>query len=146
LDLQEKLNEENSKGFVLLVDIEKAYDNVDRDYLEECISTFNFGPFFCKWVHILHANSEGRIIMNGFLSKPFEIKYGVRLGCPWAPILFVCALEPLACSIRESTIKGIKLNESCSLRYKGYVDDTTCYLNSLEEINTITELFQNFRE
>jgi hypothetical protein len=48
LDTQEKLNKENSKGFALLVDIEKAYDDVDRNYLEEYISTFHFGPYFCK--------------------------------------------------------------------------------------------------
>ena len=60
LDLQEKLNKENSKGFLSLVDIEKSYDNVDRDYLEECISNFNFGPFFVNgFIYFMQIQKEG---------------------------------------------------------------------------------------
>jgi Reverse transcriptase (RNA-dependent DNA polymerase) len=118
LKLQEKLNQENIKGYALLVDIEKTYHTLNREFLGEVLKAFKFGPIFCKWVGLIHNLSEAQIMINGFLSKPCTINSGARQGCPWAPVLFVCAIEPLACSIRESCVKEITLDEHYGLNIK----------------------------
>jgi hypothetical protein len=131
-------------GFTFLADIEKAFDSVCRDFLHSSLQKFNFGPFCIEWFLTLHNQSTARLIINGHLSGYVDINSGVRQGCPWAPLLFLAATEPLACNIRNSNI-GIELSDT-KLSYMGYADDTCCYLASLLEIDTLFKIFHTYKD
>jgi hypothetical protein len=124
LDTQEYLEYKQRPGFAFLADIEKAYDSVCRTFLERCLSCFGFGDDFLRWFRILHSDTVARVTLTGFLSTSFKVVSGVRQGCPWAPLLFHCATESLACNIQDSYISGICLPTADALVYKGYADDT----------------------
>lgn len=145
LDTQEYLEHAQRPGYAFLADIEKAYDSVCRQYLEKCLATFGFGHNFIRWFHILHTASVAKVTIAGFLSESFDVISGVRQGCPWAPLLFLCATESLACNIRSSTIQGIRLPNGDSLLYKGYADDTVCYSESYEDLTVMTAIFHAFQ-
>lgn len=144
LETQDFMLNNQKSGFAFLADIEKAFDSVCRDFLQASLLKLNFGPFFIRWFLTLHNKSAARLIINGHFSEPFSILSSVRQGCPWAPLLFLVATEPLACNIRTSNI-GIQL-PNAKLSYRGYADDTCCYLANTAEISSLLEIFQTYEE
>jgi hypothetical protein len=89
LDVQEHLAREARSGLCFLTDWEKAYDLMDRDFIEASLVAFGFGPILVKWFQILHFETFSRVTINAFLTDPFPVLSGVRQGCPWAPFLFI---------------------------------------------------------
>jgi hypothetical protein len=88
-----------------------------------------FGPNFIHWFITLHQDSKAFLLVQ---------------GCPWAPLLFTCAVEPLACLICSSTVPGIPLSTHYSLKYKGYADDTTIHFDDLKDLPLLTTLLTSF--
>ena len=52
LDLIDYADCNNISGAIVLLDIEKAFDSVHRDFLLEVLKRFNFGENFIKWVKV----------------------------------------------------------------------------------------------
>jgi len=50
--------------------------------------------------------SEGRVIINGSLSKPFLMKRGTKQGDPMSPTLFLLVVELLNRSLQNNKIEG----------------------------------------
>ena len=83
---------------------------MEHDYLYEVLGAFNFGSDFIKWIKAFYCKRSSYIINNGFLSDRLSMERGVFQGCPISPLLFLCAIEVLAISIRKNTdIEGIKI-------------------------------------
>jgi hypothetical protein len=58
------------------------------------------------------------VIVNGEISEPFIVTRGVRQGDPLSCLLFNLVIEPLACLIRNSDLKGVRVpgkNEDLAL-------------------------------
>lgn len=133
LDTQEHLCKTQKRGYAFLADWEKAYDRIDRGFLEQSLAAFGFGPTFCQWFRLLHKNSTAQVIVNGFLTDSFSVDSGVRQGCPWAPFLFLIGVEPLACALRQrNDIQGIVLPGGEKILYSGYADDTPFSFQTLK--------------
>lgn len=97
---------------LLFIDFEKAFDSLERPFLEICFNQFGFEADFKRWVNVFYKNIQSCIINNGFCSHYFKIERGVKQGDPLSPYLFVTAIEILAIAIRnQDDIKGIKIND-----------------------------------
>jgi hypothetical protein len=142
LDTQHYLYKTNKTGYAFLADWEKAYDRIDRPFLEETLQAFGFGPDFINWFNLLHKDSNAQVILIGFLTESFGVQSGVRQGCPWAHFLFFVGIEPLACALKNnSSVNGIDLPDGKTLLYSGYGDDTTLFLSSLEDLHKCVSTF-----
>lgn len=144
LEVQDYMHNSQTSGFAFLADIEKAFDSVCRDFLLASLEKLGFGPHFIAWFVTLHNVSVAQITINGFLSEAFDTLSGVRQGCPWAPLLFLAATEPFAYNARKSNI-GISISGD-RLSYKGYADDTCCYVSSILELQKLLGIFQIYQE
>lgn len=50
---------------------------------------------------------KSRVLVNGVLSDPFDLRAGVRQGCPLSPLAFICVIEPFLVNIqKEKVCKG----------------------------------------
>ena len=100
IDIQSVCKIENIDGLALSIDFEKAFDMIDWNFMYDALRVFGFDQYFINWVKLLYTDIQGRVINNGFASDSFEIKRGVRQGCPLSPYLFIIAVEVLGCFMR----------------------------------------------
>ena len=69
-------------------------------------------------------------MINGCLSRTFKITRGVRQGDPLSCLLFDLAIEPLAASLRASSLKGYNIPGAAErLIATLFADDTTTFLH-----------------
>ena len=47
---------ENIPGLMIFLDFQKAFDNVEWDFILECLESFSFGPECVGWVKTFYKN------------------------------------------------------------------------------------------
>ena len=118
------------KGFLLSLDLQKAFDSVSWAYIFSILERWGFGSNFLGLIGALYANPRALVRINGHYSKPIEIRRGTRQGCPLSPLLFAIAIETLAIAIRQNpNILGVRCGEQthkCAL----FADDILLFLTS----------------
>jgi len=92
-------------GLLIFIDFRKAFDSLERNFLQRCLKSFNFDPNFIHWVMTFYKNIQSCIINNGITSHYFTFERGVRQGDSLSPYLFVVAVETLAIVIRQNSTK-----------------------------------------
>ena len=113
---------------IAFLDFEKAFDQLDWNFIEQTLTAFNFGPFFKNVVKTMYANVTSCVTNNGYSSEFFNIQRGIRQGCPLSALLFILAVEILSIKIRgQPSIKGITINTQ-EIKLTQLADDTTLFL------------------
>ncbi|CAI5462501.1 unnamed protein product [Closterium sp. Yama58-4] len=145
-DAIDAAEQEDEDWLLLLVDFQKAYDSVSRDYLFTTLGNMGFSEKFTRWVKGLHDGAATRVLLNGWIGERVEMDKGVRQGCPLAPYLFLCAVEPLCQEIERRKLGVRKRGVKGSLDYIGYADDTTLVLKGKEQVVVAEKLLGEFAE
>ena len=106
-DLFNYVKVNNTPGMLLMIDFEKAFDSVDFRFLVTTLELFEFGEYFITWVKIILGYNEGTqfravTVVNGNISKPFEIRRGCRQGDPISGYLFILVMEILALLLKKN--------------------------------------------
>jgi exonuclease III len=116
-------------GALVALDQEKAYDKIAHDYLWATMHKFNVPEHFIRTVRHLYTGAETLVIINGVLSGRYTVTRGVRQGDPLSCLLFDIAIEPLACMLRSSHLKGLQVT-GCTERVLAslFADDTSVIL------------------
>ena len=92
LNIIQYSSQTNHTGLAVSLDVEKAFDRVEWEYLFNALGRFGLGGDFLKWIKILHNSPQACIVTNGTRSSPFTLCRGTRQGCPLSPLLFALAL------------------------------------------------------
>ena len=106
--VMEKAVEKRRELFVAFIDLEKAYDKVNRVKLWEALRQAQVGEGLLKAIQYLYVNCEAREKVGGKHTEWFEVKQGVRQGCTLSPWLFNVFLDTEA---RVGFEKGVRLGE-----------------------------------
>ncbi|CAI5969000.1 unnamed protein product [Closterium sp. NIES-65] len=142
-DLIETAKNEDSDWYLLLIDFEKAYDSVQRGFMLETIAKLGFPPRFVGWIETLHRDLHTRLCINGWTGEQIQMRKGVRQGCPLAPYLFLCAVEPLSRLVEKREL-GLGEKGCERLAYVGYADDTTLLLEGEAQLAAAGPVLQGF--
>ena len=139
IDLIEYCDANQIPGSIILLDIEKAFDSVDHNYLFQVLHHFNFGDCFISRVKSFYSNRKTYIKNNGFISEEISMDRGIFQGCPISPLLFLCAIEVAAILIRNNDqIKGIKVGD-LEKKINLLADDMACFVHGDQD--SFTNLF-----
>ncbi|CAI7918090.1 unnamed protein product [Closterium sp. NIES-54] len=133
---------DNEDWFLLLVDFKKAFDSISRGYLFRTMRAMGFPDRFVKWIEGLHEGTQTRLLVNGWMGEGVEVVSGVRQGCPLAPYLFLCAVEPLVQIVLRKKMVINKASER--LAYIGYVDGTTLVLEGKQQLIKAEQVLAKF--
>ena len=74
--------------FVVFIDLDKAYDRVNRVKLWEALTQAQAGEGLVRAVQSLYMECEARVKVEEKHSKWFKVDQGVRQGCTLSPWLF----------------------------------------------------------
>jgi len=83
----QKRKEHNLPLFLLFIDYEKAYDNVNRDKLWEMMDN-KIPKHLLNKIKCIYKNTKVRIKFNYGISEPIHTNKGVRQGCGLSLVLF----------------------------------------------------------
>ena len=87
----------------LKLDFSKAYDQVDLASLLKTMQVMGFSLEFVDMTRLLFNGTQARVNVNGRYMQYFDIKPGVRQGCPLAPYIFLIIGEILNHCIKQET-------------------------------------------
>ena len=88
----------NMEGYLLIIDIEKAFDSVDHHFLL-AIPKCGYKENFLRWIETLFSNQESCIINWAITTHYFKLKKVTRQGDPISAYLFILVLEAVFCVI-----------------------------------------------
>ena len=149
------------RGAVLSLDIRKAFDTINHQYLEKVYDFFNLGPCIKRWLALLGTNRQACIILEDDLcTEYFDLERGNAQGDNISPFTFNLGYQILLFKLQydlqidsivpEPDIPGSHppLHENVSTdipRVYGLADDatvlTTMQVNSLRRVKEILEEF-----
>lgn len=95
------------KGWMIIkVDLEKAFDKLRWDFIEETLNDARLPPLLIKVIMNCITTSSIQVLWNGSTTDSFLPQRGIRQGDPLSPYLFVLCMEKLAQSITQEVDKS----------------------------------------
>ncbi|KAK4384721.1 hypothetical protein Sango_3032300 [Sesamum angolense] len=79
----------------LKVDLRKAYDTVEWDFLIATLRMFGFPAIFIRWIEECVTSAQYSVVVNGGVHGFFAGARGFRQGDTMSPYLFVLVMEVL---------------------------------------------------
>ena len=64
----------NISGYLVAMDIEKAFDSLDHDFLLSALKKFGFGENFIHWIKVLLNKQQSWVINGGFTTRYLNLE------------------------------------------------------------------------
>jgi hypothetical protein len=78
VDIINYSNANNKDCLIAFLDFEKAFDQLEWKFIEETLTSFNFGECFRNIVKTMYTNVTSCVMNNGYSSQFFQIQRGIR--------------------------------------------------------------------
>jgi hypothetical protein len=112
------------------MDVEKACDHVNWDFLLYMLKRCGFGAKWCSWISFCISSVRFSFLVNGSPEGFFDSSQGIRQGDPLSPLLFVFVMEALSCTlsagINDGLLEGFKVG-NVAVSHLLFADDTLIF-------------------
>ena len=143
----EKYLAKGKDSFWAFMDLEKAYDRVDRGALWRMLSLYGVGGKLLSAVKSFYVDSRACVRVGDQVSDSFQVKVGLRQGCVMSPWLFNVFMDGV---VREVNIRvgerGLGLIEGNGeqewvINQVLFADDTALVADSEEGLQQLVTEF-----
>ena len=86
------------------IDLEKAYDRIEWNFIREMLTLFNFPENLIKLIMNCVTSVSTSLLLNGGSVEPFLPSRGIKQGDPLSPYLFILCMEFLGHLIEEKCV------------------------------------------
>ena len=118
------------------LDIKKAYDSINWNFLLRVMHKMSFGSKWMGWMW--RCISTGfSILVNGMPTRFFSSSKGLRQGDPLSSYLFVMGMEVLSLLIRRAIDGGFLLG--CRIQGRRMTEMNICHLLFADDIVVFCE-------
>uniref|UniRef100_A0A2N9EHP5 Reverse transcriptase domain-containing protein n=1 Tax=Fagus sylvatica TaxID=28930 RepID=A0A2N9EHP5_FAGSY len=97
----------NTPGVICKLDLEKAYDHVNWDFLSYLLRRCGFPEKWRKWIYFCISSVRFSVLVNGSPCGFFKSSRGIRQGDPLSPMLFIIIMEGLSRMIDKAIGAGM---------------------------------------
>jgi hypothetical protein len=138
-------------GYMFLnMDMEKAFDKMEWDFILAIMEKLGFLPTWINWIKLCISSSSFSIILNGSPFGRFSPERGLRQGDPLSPFLFILGYEVLSRLLfREESLgnlRGLKISRnSIAIHHLLFADDLLIFGKATQkEANSIHTYFEKY--
>jgi hypothetical protein len=122
-------------GLICKLDLEKAYDHINWDFLLYILERFGFGERWRSWMYQCVSMVRFSVLINGTPEDFFDSSRGVRQGDPLSPLLFVMVMEAFSRMMNVVVEKelltsfavGSRSDEAMVVSHLLFADDTLIF-------------------
>ena len=86
--LIEKIYEHRAQGFLVFIDLRKAYDSVSREALWRGLQVLGVPPGLVRLIASFHTGMSAKVRVGSSHTDEIPVNNGLRQGCSIAPVLF----------------------------------------------------------
>jgi hypothetical protein len=128
-------------GLLCKLDIEKAYDHVNWDFLLYMLKRCGFGERWCSWIAHCISSVRFSVLVNGTSTGFFGSSRGLRQGDPLSPLLFVIVMEAFSklfsVTVQRGFLSGFSVGSSSNgvinISHLLFADDTLVFCGASPE-------------
>jgi hypothetical protein len=135
-------------GVICKMDLEKAYDHVNWDFLLYMLRMCGFEGKWCSWIAHCISFVRFSILVNGSPNGFFSSSRGLRQGDPSSHLLFVFVMEALSrmisVAVNGGLLEGFTVGNT-SVSHLLFADDTLIFCSACPaQLSHLRSLFLLF--
>ena len=142
----EKYAAKGKDVYFAFLDLEKAYDRVDREAMWKVLRIYGVGGRLLRAVESMYAGSKACVRVGSEMSEWFQVRVGLRQGCVMSPWLFNLYIDGVVREVNARVLgRGLKLidrNENdWEMNQLLFADDTVVVADSEEKLCRLVSEF-----
>ncbi|CAF4594985.1 unnamed protein product, partial [Rotaria socialis] len=156
--VMEKTRELNKPLHMCFIDIQKAYDSINRDLLWKICRQYGLTEKTVQMLKLVYKNTRAQVRINGELSEVFDIETGVMQGGIPSPVLFNIVFDFIIKKVLEQcSVEGVTFAYGSTDFYHGardkfenfdilalmYADYLVALTQTLDDLKLFIKIFEN---
>ena len=128
--------------YVGYLDLEKAFDNVNREDLFEIMRDINVNNSVVKVFESMYADNELKLCLGNVETEWMKNNKGVKQGCPGSTVLFDYFIDELLKRVKGTGI-GVRIQDLI-LSVLGFADDTMLLAETAEDMQRLLNVAERY--